>query len=125
LQPETRKKNGDAWWKRILTPQENKNCYLSVVQREVLLQLLTEPTIEQCFFLTGGTALAVCYLSHRVSNNLDLFTIQSIVANKLCAWVSPTEPKDFIDLYTIVKILPAIRFGMIYIGAQAKDAVSC
>lgn len=175
----------------MLSPQENKAYYLSETQREVLLQLLTEPTIEQNFFLTGGTALAVFYLHHRVSNDLDLFslnpvnladlnfwikqtwprenmiikenptflscllrgtkvdvvidpfsvdeerpsvtfenghllhidTIQSIVSNKLCACVSRTEPKDYVDLYTILKRLPAIGLEHIYSAAQAKDAI--
>ncbi len=172
-------------------PQENKQCYLSETQREVLLQLLAEPTIEQHFFLTGGTALAVFYVSHRVSNDLDLFsvtpqnlgdlhfwitgiwpkesvvikqspnflscliretkvdfvidplsrqeerpsvtfenghslridTIQSIVSNKLCACVSRTEPKDYVDLYVILKRLPEIGFETVYLMAQAKDAI--
>jgi hypothetical protein len=175
----------------MLNPQENRNCYLSQTQREVLLQLLTEPTIEQHFFLTGGTALAVFYLSHRVSNDLDLFsrapqnladldfwikrvwpresvvikqsphflscliretkvdfvidplsrleerpvvsfenghhfridTIQSIVSNKLCACVSRTEPKDYVDLYVIFKKLPEVQFETVYTEAQAKDAI--
>lgn len=175
----------------MINPQENKQGYLSETQREVLLQLLTEPTIEQHFFLTGGTALAVFYLFHRVSNDLDLFsltpqnladlhfwikgiwpresvaikqspnflscliqetkvdlvidplskheerpsvtfengrclridTIHSIVSNKLCACVSRTEPKDYVDLYVILKKFPEIRFETVYSGAQAKDAI--
>ena len=175
----------------MINPQEHKQGYLSAIQREVLLQLLTEPTIEQHFFLTGGTALAVFYLAHRVSNDLDLFsrtpqnladlhfwikriwpqesvvikqspnflscliretkvdlvidslsieeerpsvgfenghrlhidTMQSIVSNKLCACVSRTEPKDYVDLYVILKKLPEIRFETVYSGAQAKDAI--
>ena len=56
----------------MLHPQENTPCSLSETQREVLLQLLTEPTIEQHFFFTGGTARAGFYVSHRVSNDRDL-----------------------------------------------------
>jgi hypothetical protein len=175
----------------MINPQEHKQGYLSKTQREVLLQLLTEPTIERHFFLTGGTALAVFYLAHRVSNDLDLFsrtsqnladlhfwikgiwpresvvikqssnflscliretkvdlvidplsieeerpsvgfenahrlhvdTIQSIVSNKLCACVSRTEPKDFVDLYVILKKFPEMRIETVYAGAQAKDAI--
>ena len=175
----------------MINPQEHKQGYLSETQREVLLQLLTEPTIEQHFFLTGGTALAVFYLAHRVSNDLDLFsltpqnladlhfwikgiwpqesvvikqspnflscliretkvdlvidslskheerpsvafenghclrldTIQSIVSNKLCACVSRTEPKDFVDLYMILKKFPEMQIETVYSGAQAKDAI--
>lgn len=131
-----------------------------------MLDLPTHPDIQRNFFLTGGTALSVFYLYHRLSNDIDLFspketdlseiyfwmrrmwnnecgkinegpfflsalvkdvkvdfvidavsskekrpailfennrslqvdTIDSIVSNKLCALVSRTEPKDFVDL---------------------------
>jgi hypothetical protein len=174
-----------------ITPKENKDYYLSQEQRAVLLQLLTEPTLEQYFFLTGGTALSVFYLNHRTSNDIDLFsctpqnlaelrfwirhewphqsviikesphflsclirdtkvdividpfsleevrptvqfdnghhlhidTIHSIVANKLCACVSRTEPKDYIDLYIILKSYSEIQYQTIYTAAQQKDAI--
>jgi hypothetical protein len=172
-------------------PQENKDCYISSVQREVLLQLIAEPTIETQFFLTGGTALAVFYLYHRYSNDLDLFTCQqinladlafwitrrwpkesviiqqspnflscliremkvdlvidplsleetrpavvfenhhcfpidtvrSIASNKLCACVSRTEPKDYIDLYLLVQKFSDITWETIYELAKAKEAL--
>ncbi len=171
--------------------QENRNCYASETQREVLLQLLTEPTIEKQFFLTGGTALSVFYLHHRWSNDLDLFslqqvnlaeidfwikgvwpkehvvikqspnflscliretkidlvidllsldeerpsfvfendhqlridTIHSIVSNKLCACISRTEPKDYVDLYCLLKKLPDLKAETVYTLAQQKDAI--
>ena len=53
---------------------ENPAGYVSPAQREVLIGLCEEPRIENGFFLTGGTALAVFYLGHRVSEDLDLFT---------------------------------------------------
>jgi len=34
-----------------------------------------ENTLQNTFFLTGGTALAVFYLHHRRSNDLVLFTL--------------------------------------------------
>jgi len=175
----------------MISPKENKSCYFSETQREVLLQLITEPTIEEQFFLTGGTALSTFYLHHRMSNDLDLFslqqvnlpeiwywirglwpgesvvikeaphflscliletkidlvidplsikekrpiklfenghhlqidTIQSIVSNKLCACVSRTEPKDYVDLYAIFKKLPEIKFETVYDLAKKKDAI--
>lgn len=175
----------------MISPRENKRCYASESQREILLQLITEPAIEKHFFLTGGTALSVFYLHHRISNDLDLFTlqevnlselgfwikvkwptqsaiikenshflscvvletkvdlvfdrlstdekrtskvfenghqlqidtIQGIVSNKLCTCVSRTEPKDYIDLYTIFKKMPEIRFDTVYALAKEKDAV--
>lgn len=51
--------------------KENKNCYATPEQREVLLHLLTHPSVEQNFFLTGGTALSVFYLNHRKSNDIE------------------------------------------------------
>lgn len=53
---------------------EDKRCYASPVQREVLLDLIRHNLVTENFFLTGGTALSVFYLHHRQSNDLDLFT---------------------------------------------------
>jgi predicted nucleotidyltransferase component of viral defense system len=171
--------------------QENRSCYASESQREVLLQLITDPTIEEHFFLTGGTALSVFYLHHRRSNDLDLFsfqkvnlpdlgfwmkgmwpqkitilsqgphflsslvretrvdlvidplsanekrsticfenghklqidTIEAIASNKLCACVSRTEPKDYVDLYFILKRVPQITPERVHALAKGKDAI--
>ena len=58
--------------------QENKAGYASAAQREVLLGLVEHPTIRDVFFLTGGTALSVFYLGHRVSDDIDLFSVDTI-----------------------------------------------
>jgi predicted nucleotidyltransferase component of viral defense system len=67
--------------------KENRGFYASPRQREVLLRLLTHPTIEQSFFLTGGTALAVFYLYHRVSDDLDFFTLAPVDLSELDYWI--------------------------------------
>ena len=67
--------------------QENKAGYASADQREVLLGLVEHPTIRDGFFLTGGTALSVFYLSHRVSDDIDLFSIESIGLPELDFWI--------------------------------------
>lgn len=69
------------------TPREDKGFYASPQQREVLLRLLTHPTIEKSFFLTGGTALAVFYLYHRVSDDLDFFTLAQVSLSELDYWI--------------------------------------
>ena len=74
--------------------QENKNCYASETQREVLLQLITEPTIEEQFFLTGGTALSVFYLHHRWSNDHDLFSLQQVNLAELDFWIKSVWPGE-------------------------------
>ena len=67
--------------------QENKAGYASADQREVLLGLVEHPTIRDVFFLTGGTALSVFYLSHRVSDDIDLFSIEPIDLPELDFWI--------------------------------------
>lgn len=174
-----------------IIPQEHKDCYISATQREVFLQLIAEPTIESQFFLTGGTALAVFYIQHRYSNDLDLFTrqhvnladldfwikrrwpkesviikqspnflscliretkvdlvidplsieerrpsvlfenqhrfsidtVHSIASNKLCACVSRTEPKDYIDLYVLVERFSEITVETVYDLARQKEGM--
>ncbi|MFO7981039.1 MAG: nucleotidyl transferase AbiEii/AbiGii toxin family protein [Candidatus Aminicenantes bacterium] len=68
-------------------PKENKNCYASPIQREILLKFLTHPFIRESFFLTGGTALSVFYLYHRVSDDLDLFSLQSVDFSEIDYWL--------------------------------------
>lgn len=57
-----------------MKPLENRDCYSSAMQRQLLVSLLENPFLKENFFLTGGTALAVFYLHHRISDDLDLFT---------------------------------------------------
>ena len=84
---------------------EDKSCYLSLTQREVLLRLLTNPAIEQTLFFDRGD------------------TIHNIVSNKLCTVVSRTEPKDFVDFFMILKKFPSFKIEDIYKTAQFKDAI--
>jgi len=48
---------------------------LTDIQRAFLKQFVKLPD-QEYFYLTGGTALAEYYLSHRLSYDLDLFTTQ-------------------------------------------------
>jgi len=57
--------------------QENKSCYVSPIQREIITDLMQHDLLKDDFFLTGGTALSVFYLHHRKSNDLDFFTLKS------------------------------------------------
>ncbi|MFQ5455311.1 MAG: nucleotidyl transferase AbiEii/AbiGii toxin family protein [Nitrospirota bacterium] len=67
--------------------KEDKNHYASQTQREVLISLLANPTIEESFFLTGGTALSVFYLHHRLSDDLDFFTLNSLDLAEIDFWI--------------------------------------
>jgi hypothetical protein len=64
--------------KSIIPIREDKNCYASPDQRDILLGLLKNRILNSTFFLTGGTALSVFYLHHRTSNDLDFFTLETI-----------------------------------------------
>lgn len=75
------------------TLKEDKAYYASARHREVLRGLLAHPEIERSFFLTGGTALSVFYLHHRVSDDLDLFTLEPMSLSELDPWIR-TRWKD-------------------------------
>jgi len=74
--------------------RENKKCYASSIQRDVLLHLVSNPDIENSFFLTGGTALSVFYLHHRSSNDLDLFTLETSDFSEIDLWIRTMWPKE-------------------------------
>lgn len=77
---------------------ENKDCYMSPVQRDVLLNLVKHPVIEKSFFLTGGTALAVFYFHHRLSNDLDFFTMYRTDLAEIDFWVKRMWPRDAVKI---------------------------
>lgn len=78
----------------MINLKENKNCYTSESQREILLQLISEPTIEEQFFLTGGTALSAFYLHHRMSNDFDLFSFQPVNLSEIGFWIRGLWPGE-------------------------------
>lgn len=57
----------------ILTPK----------QSQFLERIQVEPEITKRFYLTGGTALSAFYLHHRLSYDIDLFTENEEVDQKL------------------------------------------
>ena len=81
------KKNGSVSLRFIVSLVENKNCYASLSQRDVLLTLIANPAIEGSFFLTGGTALSAFYLHHRLSNDLYLFTLNPADMSEIDFWL--------------------------------------
>lgn len=62
----------------MIIPKEDRKYYVSPVQREILIDLVSLPDLKDHFFLTGGTALSVFYLYHRISNDLYLFSLDDI-----------------------------------------------
>lgn len=74
-------------------PTEDKKGYASPLQRDILCQLLTQQTIREAFFLTGGTALSVFYLHHRLSDDLDLFTTETVDLGQIGLWAKNHWPQ--------------------------------
>lgn len=50
------------------------NRHFTTIQQQFLEAVRHEPYLVEKFYLTGGTALAACYLNHRESEDIDLFT---------------------------------------------------
>ena len=71
-----------------MVPSEDKRCYQNPDHRRVLIGLAECPAIRESFFLTGGTALSVWYLHHRLSNDLDLFARHDSLLHDVTAWIS-------------------------------------
>jgi len=78
--------------------KENINCYATHTQKEVLTWLITYPDIERKFFLTGGTALSVFYLHHRLSDDLDLFTKDFSNLAEVAFWIKTNWPKESVTI---------------------------
>ena len=51
---------------------------LNALQKEIFSIVSSEPEIQKEFYFTGGTALAECYLQHRESVDIDLFSEKPI-----------------------------------------------
>ena len=77
---------------------EDKDYYATHIQRDVLASLVANPTIAESFFLTGGTALSVFYLHHRLSNDLDLFTLDSLDLSEIDFWIKKMWPRDSVKI---------------------------
>ena len=58
-------------------PREHVKCWNEDLRR-LCRDVASRDPIKRHFFLTGGTALAVFWLGHRKTNNLDFFTTDDI-----------------------------------------------
>ena len=53
---------------------KNLTFHFTTIQKLFLTTLLGDSYIKDTFYLTGGTALSACYLNHRMSEDIDLFS---------------------------------------------------
>ena len=66
----------EVYWKFMSKLiKEDITCYASETQEDVLSIISGSNVISEHFFITGGTALSVFYLHHRVSEDIDLFSM--------------------------------------------------
>lgn len=70
--------------RKVVRLEEDPRCYGSPAQR-TLLKVIGGTPLWRAFFLTGGTCLAAFYLHHRVSQDLDFFTVEDIDLRELVA----------------------------------------
>lgn len=58
------------------------------IQKRFLDEIRRDHYLIGTFYLTGGTALAACYLNHRLSEDIDLFTDAAFDAERVIAAVN-------------------------------------
>lgn len=78
--------------------------FLTPAQKTVLAAVAAEPKLAD-FYLTGGTALAVYYLQHRISDDLDFFT---------AADIEPIFLRGFVGKLKAVIGVKTLRFEHIF-----------
>lgn len=93
--------------KTILTPKQLK--FLELVK--------VEPQITKRFYLTGGTALSEFHLKHRLSEDLDFFTEEKEVNQKLIE----AYFKKVSDFLSIKKINRSVFMGLVSYFLIYKD----
>ena len=64
---------------------QNLNAHFTKHQKRFLDLIAQEPYIVETFYLTGGTALSACYLNHRLSEDIDLFSQKAFIGEKVIA----------------------------------------
>lgn len=74
------------------------------IQNKFLSAILTDPYIRDTFYLTGGTALAACYFNHRLSEDIDLFSMQKLdelrVVQSVSERIGPIAAKiDYVRIH--------------------------
>lgn len=93
--------------KTILTPK----------QLEFLELIKVDPEITKRFYLTGGTALAEFYLKHRLSEDIDLFTEENEVDQKIIE----AYLKKISTILSVKKIDRSVFMGLVSYFLIFKD----
>ncbi len=87
--------------------------YFTDSQRRFLEEVQREPYLVEKFYLTGGTALSACYLNHRLSEDIDLFSDASFDESRVIA--SMTRIASVLHVpSTLEKIHERLRYDLVF-----------
>lgn len=75
-----------------------------------LIKLLSVTSLAKKFYLTGGTALSIFYLHHRLSIDLDFFSDQPFSFNDLTFFINKIKEKFNLKEIPAVKIFDRWQF---------------
>ena len=87
------------------------------IQQQFLDEVRQEPYLIEKFYLTGGTALAACYLNHRESEDIDLFTDSSFEESSVIASMSRIATRLHVKS-TLAKIHERLRYDLAFPDRQ-------
>ncbi len=83
------------------------------IQRLFLNEVQKKPYITQTFYLTGGTALSACYLNHRFSEDIDLFSDSVFDETLVVTFMGQVATK--LDVSSkVVKIHERLRYDLAF-----------
>lgn len=104
---------------------ENLKGYFQLSQRDILIGLLDNEMIRNNFFLTGGTALAVFYLHHRTSIDLDFFNIEKSVMGTINLWITQRWPGESKQInqneYILQMLIKGVKVDIVYDPLSFKE----
>lgn len=83
------------------------------IQKLFLDEVRREPYLVEKFYLTGGTALAACYLDHRESEDIDLFTDRAFEETMVIAAMSRITDRLHVKS-TLAKIHERLRYDLAF-----------
>ena len=82
--------------------KEDITCYASKTQEDVFGIISRNNLVSEHFFITGGTALSVFYLHHRISQDIDLISTD----HRDLSIIHETLKRIFMDDLVIIKSSP-------------------
>ncbi len=83
------------------------------IQQLFLKEICKDAFITETFYLTGGTALSACYLNHRLSEDIDLFSDTSFDESRVLASMTRIVSALHVSS-TLEKIHERLRYDLIF-----------